>query len=215
MRPFIGIEGPIGVGKTTLAQLLAERLQAEAMFEVYEENPFLAKFYTDPDCYALSTQLFFLMSRYQQYEAVGETEQVLVGDYIFAKNDLFADYTLKGAEHKLYQQISTSLAKHLLRPTLVVYLRADLDTLMTRIARRARPYEQADSMRPYMANLIDQYEGFFGHYDEAPLLTLDTHNVNIVEDADARDEMLDDIMSVFHDLIAERPTQVPMFQGIA
>lgn len=209
-RPYIGIEGPIGVGKTTLAHYLKDELQAQLMLEVFEENPFLAKFYDDPDCYALQTQLFFLMSRYRQHDTLADDGTTLVSDYIFAKNDLFARYTLKGDEHTLYKDISTSLAAHLLTPTLVVYLRADLDTLMHRIEKRGRQYEQGESMRDYMEKLVDQYENFFADYTDAPVLKLETSKINIIEDEAARTRLVQHIIEQFKSIMADRPTQVPL-----
>lgn len=209
-RPYIGIEGPIGVGKTTLANYLQQTLKAELMLEVFEENPFLAKFYEEPECYALQTQLFFLMSRYRQHEKLNPDGGILVSDYIFAKNDLFARYTLSGEEHKLYQEISRALASQLVVPSLVVYLRADLNTLMTRISKRGREYEQHATMRDYMEKLIDQYDTFFADYTAAPVLTLNMANVNIVDDDNARQEITTRIVNHFTQLIADRPTQVPL-----
>lgn len=210
MRPYIGIEGPIGVGKTTLAGYLETQLKAERMLEVFEENPFLAKFYDNPDCYALQTQLFFLMSRYRQHENLSDEGRILVSDYIFAKNDLFAGYTLNGEEFDLYMAISRSLAAHLLNPTLVVYLHADLDTLMGRIRRRGRQYEQKESMYDYMANLVDQYEAFFATYNAAPVLRLDTSQINIVDDIEARRDLTRQITDAFNRILAELPTQAPL-----
>ncbi len=210
MRPYIGIEGPIGVGKTTLAHYVQDALQAELMLEVFEENPFLKKFYEDPECYALQTQLFFLMSRYRQHEGLRDDGNVLVSDYIFAKNDLFARFTLNGEEHTLYRQISEALAAHLTMPSLVVLLKADLDVLMNRIHKRGRDYEQGESMRDYMDNLVHQYDVFFKDYTDAPVLVLHTNEVNIVEDADARQEMVDRVVREFKQVLADRPTQVPL-----
>ena len=210
MRPYIGIEGPIGVGKTTLAHYIREALQAELMLEVFEENPFLKKFYENPECYALQTQLFFLMSRYRQHEELHESNTPLVSDYIFAKNDLFARFTLNGEEHTLYQQISGALAAHLTTPTLVVLLKADLDVLMARIQHRGRDYEQGDAMRAYMENLVHQYDVFFADYAEAPTLVLHTNNVNIVEDESARNDLVKRIIREFKQVLADRPTQVPL-----
>lgn len=210
MRPYIGIEGPIGVGKTTLANYLRDALQAELMLEVFEENPFLKKFYEDPECYALQTQLFFLMSRYRQHEQLRDDGTILVSDYIFAKNDLFARFTLNGAEHTLYRQISEALAAHLATPSLVVLLKADLDVLMARIQKRGRDYEQGASMRDYMENLIHQYDVFFADYSAAPTLVLHTNDVNIVDDADARQKVVNRVLQEFKQVMADRPTQVPL-----
>ncbi len=185
MRLYLGIEGPIGVGKTTLANLLQPILEATLMLEEFEENPFLGKFYDDPACYALQTQLFFLMTRYRQQAAYAVAGNLLIGDYIFAKNDLFARYTLSGPEHDLYQDISATLAGNLMQPTLVVYLRGRLNTLMTRIAQRNRPYEQGLSMREYMDKLVWQYEDYFSDYNDSPVLTVDTDDIDVVNsDAD-------------------------------
>lgn len=210
LRPYIGIEGPIGVGKTTLAHYLQTTLQAELMLEVFEENPFLKKFYEEPECYALQTQLFFLMSRYRQHEALRDDGTTLVSDYIFAKNDLFARFTLNGGEHTLYQQISGALAAHLATPSLVVLLKADLDVLMARIHKRGRDYEQGESMRDYMQNLTHQYDVFFKDYTDAPVLVLNTDKVNIVDDADARQEVVNRVLQEFKQVLAGRPTQVPL-----
>lgn len=210
IRPYIGIEGPIGVGKTTLATYLNDRLRGELMLEVFEENPFLPKFYEDPECYALQTQLFFLMSRYRQHETLRNDGSILVSDYIFAKNDLFARYTLSGDEHHLYKEISDALAAYLVAPTIVVHLRADLDTLMSRITRRGREYEQKASMRDYMESLIDQYDTFFADYTAAPVLTLNTSQVNIVDDIEARHHLMERILTAFDEILADQPTQVPL-----
>lgn len=211
LRPYLGIEGPIGVGKTTLANYLKAELKGEVMLEVFAENPFLANFYDNPECYALQTQLFFLMSRYRQHETIQATTNTpLVSDYIFAKNDLFARYTLTGEEHKLYKDTSSALASQLITPTLVVHLRADIDTLMGRIANRGRDYEQGESMRDYMTNLIDQYDRFFADYKEAPVLTLNTNSVNIVENEKDRRKIIEKIVTEFKLILADRPTQAPL-----
>ncbi len=210
MRPYIGIEGPIGVGKTTLATYLSDKLQADLMVEVFEENPFLPKFYEDPECYALQTQLFFLMSRYHQHEKVRDEGSPLVSDYIFAKNDLFARYTLTGDEHILYTDISNTLAANLLAPSLVVLLRADIDTLMERIAHRGRDYEQKASMRDYVEQLAEQYDRFFADYTAAPVLVLNTSQVNIVEDVASRQDLMKRILDAFDQILAEQPMQAPL-----
>jgi deoxyguanosine kinase len=210
MRPYIGIEGPIGVGKTTLATYLSHKLKADLMLEVFEENPFLPRFYEDPACYALQTQLFFLMSRYRQHEKIRGEGGVLVSDYLFAKNDLFARYTLTGEEHTLYSDISNTLAAHLIPPTLVVLLRADIDTLMARIEYRGRDYEQKASMRDYVARLAEQYDRFFADYTAAPVLVLNTSQINIVEDVQSRQALMERIVDEFDQIMADQPLQTPL-----
>ncbi len=208
MRPFIGIEGPIGVGKTTLATYLQQQLQAELMLEVFAENPFLARFYENPTCYALQTQLFFLMNRYKQYNQLAREGGIIVSDYIFAKNDLFSRYTLNAEEYELYLEISSNLAENLVQPSLVVYLTADLDVLMQRIAARGRDYEQRQAMFEYMQHLTEQYEAFFSTYQDAPVLRIDTTRMNIVEDDEARMSLIQRILADFDTWLAEQPTQV-------
>ncbi|RMG87546.1 MAG: deoxynucleoside kinase [Chloroflexi bacterium] len=188
---FIGIEGPIGVGKTTLAQYLSDRLDARLMLEQFEENPFLSRFYENPECYALQTQLFFLMTRYRQHDLLEEIrEQPLVSDYIFAKNDLFAGYTLSGPELELYDSISHALAKQIPAPNLVVYLHAETDVLMQRIAQRNRPYEQHSQMRDYIDRLKDEYERFFNAFTAAPVLRFDVTERDFVQSEDDRNYIL-------------------------
>lgn len=208
MRPFIGIEGPIGVGKTTLAGYLQQQLQAELMLEVFAENPFLARFYENATCYALQTQLFFLMNRYKQYNQLAHEGGIIVSDYIFAKNDLFSRYTLNPEEYDLYLEISSNLAENLIQPSMVVYLTADLDVLMNRIAKRGRDYEQGQSMLEYMQHLTEQYEDFFSTYSDAPVLRVDTSQINILDAPHEREALMQHISTEFQMLIAEQPTQV-------
>ena len=150
------------------------------------------------------------MSRYRQHETLRDDNSVLVSDYIFAKNDLFARYTLTGEEHVLYKNISQTLAGYLIEPTLVVYLKADLDVLMERIEQRGREYEQKQSMRDYMEKLTVQYDTFFADYDAAPVLTLNTTDLDIVQNTDDRQQVLAHITNGFDQLLAERPTQTPL-----
>ena len=179
---FIAIEGAIGVGKTTLARLIQGEFEAELLLEVFEENPFLKDFYMDRKRYAFQTQIFFLLSRYrQQHEVVEETLQrsSLISDYTFAKDSLFAHLNLKGDELLMYESVHAALAEKIPLPDLVVYLRAETDILMERIAFRDRVYER-DMDRDYMDAVNRAYEGFFLTYDDSPVLAIDTDNVNIV-----------------------------------
>jgi deoxyadenosine/deoxycytidine kinase/NTP pyrophosphatase (non-canonical NTP hydrolase) len=178
---YVAIEGAIGVGKTTLARRLREHLDTEVLLEVFEENPFLSKFYESRARYAFQTQMFFLLSRYRQQQQVADLcrNRPLIADYIFAKDWLFAQLNLAGDEWDIYQQLHTALAEQIVRPDLLVYLQANTDVLMARIAQRDRPYER-DMDRGYIDALRLAYERFFAVYDTAPILYIDTNDLNFV-----------------------------------
>ena len=157
---YITIEGPIGVGKTTLARLIREEFEAELLLEVFEENPFLSDFYADRAKYAFQTQIFFLLSRYQQQHKVVAKilrNSPLISDYAFAKDRLFAHLNLHDDELATYERLHTALAENIMLPDFVVYLRAQTQTLMDRIAIRDRPYEREMS-RQYIDDLRQAYE---------------------------------------------------------
>ena len=182
---YIAIEGVIGVGKTTLARLLQNALDAEILLEVFEENPFLSDFYSDRERYAFQTQIFFLLSRYhQQRRTVHEmlaTGKNLIADYTFAKDALFARINLKGDELDMYYKVHEALAEKIEKPDLLVYLQASTDTLMQRIAMRDRPYER-QMERSYIHELNLAYDEFFSKpFDHAPVLTIDTNHLNIIQ----------------------------------
>jgi deoxyguanosine kinase len=185
--PFIAIEGVIGVGKTTLARMLAPDFGGESLLEVFEENPFLSDFYADRARYAFQTQIFFLLSRYrQQHQAAPNALKhgPLFSDYTFAKDSLFAHLTLSADELTVYEKLHNALAEKIPTPDLLIYLRADLETLMNRIAMRDRPYERGMD-RTYIDNLRLAYEGFFTAYTASPVLVVDTNHLNIVADPEA------------------------------
>jgi deoxyguanosine kinase len=181
---YIAIEGVIGVGKTTLARLLQPLFQAELLLEVFEENPFLSDFYADRARYAFQTQIFFLLSRYHQQrrtvpQILAEGKN-LIADYTFAKDALFARINLSGDELEMYYRVHEALAEKIPRPDLIVYLRADTDVLMQRIALRDRPYER-NIEREYIEALHRAYEAFFASpSDGTPVLTIDTSSLNFV-----------------------------------
>lgn len=185
---YVAIEGVIGVGKTTLARLLQPAFEAEILLEVFEENPFLSDFYADRARYAFQTQIFFLLSRYHQQRrgvpnilAAGRN---LISDYTFAKDALFAGINLKGDELDMYHKVHEALAEKIPLPDLLVYLRADTDVLMQRIALRDRPYER-NMERAYIDELNHAYEEFFAKpYDHTPVLTIDTNPLNIIQNAE-------------------------------
>ena len=182
---YVAIEGVIGVGKTTLARLLQPAFDAEVILEVFEENPFLSDFYSDRERYAFQTQIFFLLSRYhQQRRTVHElasTGKNFIADYTFAKDALFAQINLKGDELDMYYKVHEALAEKIQKPDLLVYLQATTDTLMQRIALRDRPYER-QMERSYINELNIAYDEFFSKpFDHTPVLTIDTNDLNIVQ----------------------------------
>lgn len=177
----VAVEGPIGVGKTTLARLLAREMDAEPVLEVVEENPFLLKFYEDIRAYAFQTQIFFFLSRHRQQQAIKAKRQAgisVVSDYMFPKDRLFARMNLDERELDLYDRLFEIVAPTTVVPDLVVYLKAELDTLLRRIAHRDRSFERAIE-RGYLSRLCDVYEDFMPSYDEVALLTVDTDRVDI------------------------------------
>jgi deoxyguanosine kinase len=181
---YIAIEGVIGVGKTTLARMLAPAFDADLLLEVFEENPFLSDFYSDRARYAFQTQIFFLLSRYHQQRrgvtAIVESGKSLLSDYTFAKDSLFARINLQGDELGMYQRVHEALAEKIPMPDLLVYLRADTDVLMERIVLRDRTYER-NMERGYIEELNRAYEEFFSHpYDGTPVLTINTNPLDFV-----------------------------------
>jgi len=190
---YVAIEGVIGVGKTTLARLLQPAFQAELLLEVFEENPFLSGFYADRERYAFQTQIFFLLSRYHQQRR-GVTEILergagLLSDYTFEKDALFAGINLRGDELEMYHRVHEALAEKIAAPDLIVYLRADTDVLMERIALRDRPYER-NMERDYIDELNQAYDQFFvegrQQFQErrVPVLVIDTNYLNYVRDGE-------------------------------
>jgi deoxyguanosine kinase len=181
---YIAIEGVIGVGKTTLARLLQPAFDSELLLEVFEENPFLSDFYSDRERYAFQTQIFFLLSRYHQQRRgvriILEAGKNLLSDYTFAKDSLFARINLKGDELDMYRRVHEALAEKISPPDLLVYLRADTEVLMHRIALRDRSYER-NIERNYIDDLNRAYEDFFSKpYDDTPVLTIDTNSLDFV-----------------------------------
>lgn len=182
---YVAIEGVIGVGKTTLARLLRPMLEAEVLLEIFEENPFLSDFYSDRARYAFQTQIFFLLSRYHQQR--GSVPEMLaagksvISDYTFDKDALFARINLKGDELAVYDRVHAALGEKIPRPDLIVYLRADTDVLMQRIALRDRPYER-NMERDYIDVLNRAYEDFFANpRTDSPVLAIDSNTLNIVQ----------------------------------
>ncbi|VAW79600.1 2-amino-4-hydroxy-6-hydroxymethyldihydropteridinepyrophosphokinase [hydrothermal vent metagenome] len=180
---FIVVEGPIGVGKTSLAKRLAETFGSELLLEGAADNPFLERFYRNPRAAAMQTQLFFLLQRTQQMQELRQSdmfEPVRVSDFLMDKDALFAELTLDREELKLYQQVYSHLTTDMPKPDLVVYLQAPVDVLLKRIGKRGVAYER--SMEPaYLRSLCDAYTRFFHYYDEAPLLIVNAAEINLVD----------------------------------
>ncbi|GAC1364166.1 MAG: deoxynucleoside kinase [Herpetosiphon sp.] len=190
---YIAVEGVIGVGKTTLTNLIARAWGATSVLEAVEENPFLRNFYGDRQRFAFQTETFFLLSRYRQHVGVIKAaveHEFVVTDYLFAKNKLFARLNLDGDELTLFEQLYGVLVERMARPAVVVFLQARVDTLMERIARRDRPYER-NIGRAYIAALAARYEEFFASYDESVVLAVGTDERDLVADRDAQLEVLD------------------------
>jgi deoxyguanosine kinase len=181
---YFAIEGVIGVGKTTLARMLQKEFDAELVLEVFEENPFLSSFYSDRARYAFQTQIFFLLSRYhQQRRNITDrlvNANAIISDYTFEKDALFARINLQGDELEMYYRVQEALAEKVTPPDLFVYLRANTDTLMKRIALRDRPYERQMD-RDYIDLLNRSYEEFFmGHTHTAPVLVVESSEMDFV-----------------------------------
>ncbi len=181
---FIVIEGPIGVGKTTLARRLAETMNTDLLLESAADNPFLPRFYEDPRSVALPTQLHFLFQRARRIESLRQTDMfrpALVADFLVQKDRLFAQVTLNDDELDLYYQVYNRLTIEAPSPDLVIYLQASVDTLLRRVHGRGNEYEKRIS-EEYLQNITDAYVNFFYNYDQSPLLIVNTHDFNLADD---------------------------------
>jgi deoxyadenosine/deoxycytidine kinase/NTP pyrophosphatase (non-canonical NTP hydrolase) len=204
-QTYLVIEGPIGVGKTTLARLLQPQFEAQLVLEAFEENPFLSDFYADRAAYAFQTQLFFLLSRYRQQQRIGRalpgrsaSRSSLISDYTFAKDRLFAQLNLRDDELTLYDHLHDLLAQNIPQPDLVIYLFADTEILLQRIASRDRPYER-EMDRDYLDAVRRAYISFFGSYRGAPVLPIDTNGLDIVRRSQDLDHVSGRIRSVLRE----------------
>jgi len=180
---YVVVEGPIGAGKTSLAKHLADHFHVATLLENASENPFLANFYQDPQRHALSTQLFFLFQRANQVRDLSQMDmfsQATVSDFILDKDMLFARLNLNDDEFRLYQQIYSHLQPQSVTPDLVIYLQAPIDVLVERVKKRGIQYERTISEN-YLADLAESYTRFFYQYEAAPLLIVNSENLNFVD----------------------------------
>ena len=190
---FIAVEGPIGVGKTTFARMLAEKYKARMIMEPSQENPFLENFYKDQKKWAFQTQIQFLFSRYQQLSEFRQQDlfsTVTVSDYIFEKDRIFAYMNLSDNELALYEKIYKLLDPVPVRPDFVIYLQARLDVLVTRIRRRDLSFERP-LKTSYLEKLLEAYNDFFYHWKETPLLVINTSDIDFVKSEDDLGELFE------------------------
>lgn len=195
---FIAIEGPIGVGKTSLARRLSQDLNAELILEQAGENPFLELFYSDPARGALPTQLHFLLQRANQLQNLRQSSlfhAVRVSDYMLEKDRLFAHLTLNIHELRLYQDLYKRLFSDVIQPDLIIYLQAPVPVLLDRIKKRGIMYEQSID-GDYLRQLIDLYTDFFFAYDKGPLLTVNAGEIDLVNNDEDYATLLDKILSI-------------------
>ena len=197
---YVVLEGCIGVGKTTLASLWSEAVEARKILEVVEENPFLPEFYEDAKAHAFKTQMFFLLSRFKQQEQLAQPDlfqQRVVADYLFAKDRIFAELTLSGSELALYDQVFNALKTQVRNPELVVYLRAPIDVILERIQKRGRSFER--NIDPgYLKDLIGAYDRFFTQMEECPVLIVDTEDLNFPNEQSHFETVFNAIQTTAH-----------------
>jgi deoxyguanosine kinase len=194
----IVVEGPIGCGKTSLANRLAQRLGAATILEDPKSNPFLPLFYRDMRRYALPTQLFFLFQRVQQLEGLRQPDlfgKAYVADFALAKDPLFARLTLDDAEYQLYARIFEHVRPQAPEPDLVIYLQASIDTLLARLWRRGEPMER-DIDEGYLRRLSEAYTAYFHAYSGSPLLIVNSERLNFVDDPDHLELLVERILGM-------------------
>tara|TARA_Y100000996_G_scaffold411098_1_gene394622 strand:+ start:3202 stop:3849 length:648 start_codon:yes stop_codon:yes gene_type:complete len=189
----ICIEGTIGVGKTSLAKLISEEMEAKTIFEEFEENPFLSNFYSDKDRYAMQTQLFFLLSRYKQQQELQQVDmftKAIISDYMFDKDRLFAALNLNDIELDLYNRIANELQKNIVYPDLIIFLQSDTDRLMYNIKIRGRNFEKNIDWK-YIDDLNQIYNEYFFRYDKGPLVIINTNDIDFVNNKNDLKEIIE------------------------
>lgn len=208
---YIAIEGVIGVGKTTLVEALAERLDATQVLEEWEENPFLKPFYDGKAHSAFQTEVFFLLSRYRQQRELVQRKlfaDTLVADYVFEKSRLFGYLNLDDSDLSIFEKLYSALSEGLPKPDVIIYLQAQTDVLMRRIQSRGRPEERGIA-REYITELGQAYNHYYFHYDATPLLVVNTEDVNFSR----RPEDVDDLLKQLRTLTGGTQYYTPRPRG--
>ena len=189
---YVAIEGTIGVGKTSLANLLSEKLSAKLVLEAFEDNPFLSDFYEDPERHAFQTQLWFLLQRYQQQQDLRQVDMfqnLVITDYMFVKDRLFASLNLNEKEMSLYDTVANMMERNVIQPDLVIFLQADIGTLMKNISKRGRDIEKNIS-EDYIDALNQVYNEYFFRYQDTPLVIINTNNIDFVNNHKDLEEVI-------------------------
>jgi len=189
---YLVIDGVIGVGKTTLTKMLVEHFNARIVLEQHDKNPFLEDFYRDPQHYAFQTQLFFLLNRYRQQQTIPQRDlfqEMIISDYLFAKDKIFAYLTLEARELQLYEKMLPLLERDIPKPDLVIFLKSKPSRLMENIKLRNRGYEKNITIE-YIENLNEAYHHFFSHYQETPLLEINCTQLDFVKKKEDFDYIL-------------------------
>ncbi len=195
---YIVVEGPIGVGKTRLVERLSTRFKARCILESPEENPFLHRFYQDRKKYAFQTQLFFLLNRYQQQREIRQIDlfnQITLSDYLFVKDRIFAYLNLDENELALYERIFALLDGRISKPDLVIFLQAKPEKLLARIRSRDLEYEREIDIE-YLRALSQAYNTYFFHYEESPLLVVDTTEIDFVNREEDLENLIREVRSI-------------------
>jgi deoxyguanosine kinase len=198
MHHYIVIEGPLGVGKTSLAMMVAEKLDGQALLEDVEENPFLVSFYQNPEKYAFQTQIFFLLRRYHLTSELAQIDlfnRVTVSDFLFDKDRVFARSNLGDQEYWLYEQLFQILRKRILAPDLVIFLQARTEVLSERIQRRNTKYERSISYK-YLDKINQAFNEYFFHYSDSPLLVVNASEIDFVHNPEDFEDLMDHIQNM-------------------
>lgn len=195
---YIVVEGVLGVGKTSLCERLAKEFGARLVLEATDENPFLEKFYEDRRGYAFQAQIFFLLNRYRQQQKIAQGDlfhRNLVCDYHFAKDRIFAYLNLEENELNLYERLCGMLAEKIMKPDLVIYLQASTEVLMQRLAQRGRKFEKSIDL-DYVERLNQAYNYYFFHYQETPLLVVNTNDIDFVNNQEDLNDLVKQIRTM-------------------